>query len=141
MVSFPQVPPPKPCIRLSSPPISATCPTHLIILDFITQTISGEISLSSSLCSFLHSPCHLVPLSPKYSPQHPILKHPKPTFFPQCERPSSIPIHNNRQNYSSVNLNLYSFWMANWKTKDLAIVNLIHLLNTPGAMMPSIDGN
>jgi len=31
--------------------------------------------------------------------------------------------------------------MANWKTKDLAIVNLIHLLNTPGAMMPSIDGN
>jgi hypothetical protein len=22
-------------------------------------------------------PCHLVPLRPKYSPQHPILKHPK----------------------------------------------------------------
>ena len=39
-------------------PISATCPTHLILLDFITRTIMGEEyrSFSSSLCSFLHSP-------------------------------------------------------------------------------------
>ena len=39
-------------------PIHATCPTHLILLDFITHTILGEQyrSLSSSLCSFLHSP-------------------------------------------------------------------------------------
>ena len=38
--------------------ISATCPAHLILLDFITRTILGEQygSLSSSLCSFLHSP-------------------------------------------------------------------------------------
>jgi len=38
-------------------PIRATCPAHLIILDFITWTILGEEfrSLSSSLCSFLHS--------------------------------------------------------------------------------------
>ena len=38
-------------------PIRATCPTHLL-LDFITRTILGEHyrSLSSSLCSFLHSP-------------------------------------------------------------------------------------
>jgi hypothetical protein len=37
-------------------PIRATCPTHLS-LDFITRTILGEEyrSLSSSLCSFLHS--------------------------------------------------------------------------------------
>jgi len=32
--------------------------------------------------------CYLVPLSPKYSPQHPILKHPQSTSLPQCERPS-----------------------------------------------------
>ena len=38
--------------------IRATCPTHLILLDFITWTILCEEyrSLSSSLCSFLHSP-------------------------------------------------------------------------------------
>ena len=44
-------------IPLSSP-IRATCPTHLILLDFITRTILGEEyrSLSSSLCSLLHSP-------------------------------------------------------------------------------------
>jgi hypothetical protein len=38
-------------------PIRATCATHLIILDVITQTIFGEEYrwLSSSLCSFLHS--------------------------------------------------------------------------------------
>ena len=39
-------------------PICATCPAHLILLDFITHTILGEQyrSLSSSLCSFLQFP-------------------------------------------------------------------------------------
>jgi len=55
VVSFPQVSPPKPCTHLS--PISATCPNHLILLDFITRTILGEEYrlFSSSLCNFLHS--------------------------------------------------------------------------------------
>ena len=45
------------CTPLTSP-IRATCPTHLIILDFTTRTILGKEyrSLSSSLCNFLHSP-------------------------------------------------------------------------------------
>ena len=40
-----------------SSPIRAKCPTHLILLDFITRTILGEEykSLSSSLCNLLHS--------------------------------------------------------------------------------------
>ena len=42
-------------------PVRSTCPAHLILLDFITRTTLGEEyrSLSSSLCSFLHSPVTL----------------------------------------------------------------------------------
>ena len=58
-------PPPKPCIRLSS---AYTCymSPHLILFDVITRTILGEEyrSLSSSLCSFLHSPVTSPYLSP-----------------------------------------------------------------------------
>jgi hypothetical protein len=38
-------------------PTHVTCPAQLILLDFITRTILGEeyVSLSPSLCSFLHS--------------------------------------------------------------------------------------
>ena len=47
-------------------PIRATCPAHLILLDFVTRTILGKVyrSLSSSLCSFLHSPVNSFLLSP-----------------------------------------------------------------------------
>jgi hypothetical protein len=44
------------CKPLSSP-IRATCPTHLILLDFTIRTILGKEYwwFSSSLCNFLHS--------------------------------------------------------------------------------------
>jgi hypothetical protein len=50
--------------------------------------------------------CYLVPLRPKYPPQHPILQHPRPTFLPQCERQSFTPTQNKNQDYSSVYLSL-----------------------------------
>ena len=39
-------------------PICTTCPGQLILLDFITRTILGEVfkSFSTSLCNLLHSP-------------------------------------------------------------------------------------
>jgi hypothetical protein len=54
--------------------IRATHPAHLIILNFITRTIVGEKyrSLSSSLWSSLHSPCHLIP-------RETIQEHPPPS--------------------------------------------------------------
>ena len=54
--SFPPVSPPRPYTPPYSP-IRATCQAHLILLDFITRTILGEVykSFSSSLCNLLHS--------------------------------------------------------------------------------------
>jgi len=80
----------------SPPPIHATYPVHLILLVLNTQIISDEEygSLSSSLCSSFHSPCYLIPLRPKYYPQHPILKHPQSTFPSQCQHPTFTPIYN-----------------------------------------------
>ena len=40
--------------------------------------------------------CFLVHLNPKYSLQHPTLKHPQPTFLSQCEKPCFTPVQNNR---------------------------------------------
>ena len=101
-------------------PTSATCPTHLILLDMIIRTKFGEeyISVSSSLCSFIYSR-YLIPLRSKYTPQHPILKHPQPMFIPQYKQPSFTPIQNNRQNYSSVYLNLYIFGQQTGRQKFL----------------------
>jgi hypothetical protein len=53
-------------VHASSFPLRATCPIHLILLDFIARTIVGEeyVSWSSSLWSFLHSPLTSTHLGP-----------------------------------------------------------------------------
>jgi len=103
--SFPQVSPPKPCIHLSSP---HTCymprPYHSSLFDH-PNSIGWAIQIIKLLMKFSPLPCYLVPHRPKYSPQHPILKHPKPTFLPQCEGASFTPTENKRQNYSFVYIN------------------------------------
>ena len=85
-------------------PIPITCPAHLILPNLITLKMLGEQyrSLSSSLCSFLHSPLTsslLVPnilLSTLFSN---ILS------LPEYERPSFTPT----KNYNSVYLNFWIF--------------------------------
>ena len=89
---------------------TSTCPSHVILIDLITQVIFGKEnrSLRSSLCTFLHNPSYLIPLRLKYSPQHPIVTHPQPTFLPQCDQPCFTPMQNNMQN--AVYINLFVFW-------------------------------
>ena len=70
---------------------------------------------------FSSRPCYLVPPGPKYSPQHPILKHPQPTFLPQYERPSFTPIQNNWQNYIS----LYLLFLLNIQEETLKPISYI----------------
>jgi len=85
-------------VHISSLLICSTCPAHLTLVDLIIRTILSEKyrSLSSSLCSFLHSSATSSLLGPNF-PQHPILKQPQPVFLPQYERPSFTSIQNNRQ--------------------------------------------
>ena len=71
------------------------------ILDLIARTILAV----QIIHLLIIVPFYLVPLRPKYS-HHPVFKHPQPTFLPECELPSFTPIQNNRQNYSSVYLNV-----------------------------------
>ena len=65
-------------------------------------------------------PRYLVPLSSKYSPQQPVLKHRQPTLLPQYQRPSFTPIQDNGQDYSSIYLDFLHFWTSTWTTEDSA---------------------
>jgi len=50
-----------------------------------------------SIMQFPTVSSHFLPLRPKYLPQPPILKQPRPMFFPECARPSFTPTLNERQ--------------------------------------------
>ena len=74
-------------------------------------------------------PFYLVPLRSKYIPQRSVLEHSQPLFLPHYKRPSSTPIHNNRQNYSCMSSSLYC-WIAN----DRVVAGILILLLTSSAM-------
>ena len=95
-------------VRTSSFSTRATYPTYFILLDLITRIMFGDeyVSLNTSLCSFIYFAitlsllgpiCSSLPYSqtPSYYVPHSMLV----TIF--------TPIQINRQNYSSVYLNLY----------------------------------
>ena len=84
-------------VRIFPFPIRATYSAHFIILDLIirirniwwVQIIKFHFFISSPL------PSHLIPLRPKYPPQHSNLEHSQLQFLPVCARPSFTAIQNN----------------------------------------------
>jgi hypothetical protein len=55
----------------------------------------------------------LLPLRPKYLPQHLILENLDPKFFLQCERGRFMAIQNYRQNYTSLCFDFYTLILDN----------------------------
>ena len=116
VVSFPQVSAPKSCINLSSPPYGLHAPP----ISFFSVLSPEQYLVSSTyhklLIMWLYPlPSHLIPLRPKYSPQHPILKHPQPTFLPHFERPNFTPI---QKTGKIINLRIFIFQFLDSKLKD-----------------------
>ena len=89
-----------------SPPILATCPTHLILLHLITRKIFGEQyrSLSSLLCNFLQSPLPR-PCWARIFSSAPYSQ--KPTaYVPPSAFVTTFHAHRQQQNYTSIYFNL-----------------------------------
>ena len=100
--------------------IRSTCPTHLILIDFITRAILDEQyrSLRSKLCSFLNSPVTSSLSSPNYSPQQPTLNH--------LRRSSSLSVSDQvLHSYKTCKLELlyiltFKIWLPNRNAKHSA---------------------
>jgi hypothetical protein len=60
------------------------------------------------MTQFAPASCYFLHLRPKYLSQHPNLRHPQPLFFPYLHTHLK-----SRQNYSSVNFNIYVFRYQN----------------------------
>ena len=65
--------------------------SHSSTFDHLNNIWWGVQIIKLLTVQFSSLPCCFVPLRPKYSPQHLILKHPQPIFLPQCEYQVSYP--------------------------------------------------
>jgi hypothetical protein len=54
------------------------------------------------IIQFSLTSCHFIIVWSKYSPQHPVLKHAESISLRKCQRLSSTPMRNHRQNYGFV---------------------------------------
>ena len=78
----------------SSSELIQNCLIPSALWDPVALTIVGAIVLWVHICY-----CSVYGYLCYYSLQHPIFKHPQPTFLLHCERPHFTPIQNIRQNY------------------------------------------
>jgi hypothetical protein len=65
-----------------------SCASQSSWLDHPNDIWWGVQSIKLFVMQFSSLPCYLIPLGPKYPPQHFILENPQPTFLPQCEWPT-----------------------------------------------------
>jgi hypothetical protein len=81
-------------------PIRAICPVRSISSLFHHLKNIGPLAQILKLLFMKLSPlpCYVFALMTKYSPQRLILQHSQPAYFPQCQRTSVAPKHNNTQN-------------------------------------------
>ena len=113
--SFPPVSPPKPCTQLSSP----SCVLHDLPISFFSILSLAQYWVSSTDNKAPHyvvfsTPLLPQPFRPKYSPQHPILKHPQPTLLPQFEKPC-FTIFVQRKNKTLINITkIFNIVLLGW---------------------------
>ena len=109
-------------------PLPHTCymphPSHSSRFDNLKKLGEEYRSQSSSLCCFLHSPVTLSLLGPNILLSI-LFWNNLPTFLPPSEQPSFTPIKIDKQNYSSVYLNLCIFGYQTGRQKILHLDNIL----------------
>jgi hypothetical protein len=71
-------------------------PSHPPCLHHPNNTGWGVQTMQLLIMQFSLTSRYFIPIRSKYSPKHPVLKHPQSMFFPKRERPGFTPIQNHR---------------------------------------------
>jgi hypothetical protein len=64
-----------------NPPMLTTFTAHIILLDLTVVIIWWRVQILNFITQFSPSSCHFIPLWSKYSPRHPVLKHPQTRWY------------------------------------------------------------